>query len=83
MVLDPKNEEIKIRGKQARQNPCRTPNILLLFQHYVDTSYLDEDVGKLQKKKHKYNNIPEALRNNNREAKETHQSYTIIEKIFK
>ena len=32
---------------------------------------------------HKYNSIPEALRNNNREAKKTHQSYTIIEQIFK
>ena len=50
MVLDPGNEEIMIRVRQAHQSPLQSPNIPLLFQHNTDISSSNEDVGKLQTK---------------------------------
>ena len=76
MVPNPKNEEIKIEERRARQNPWRTPNIPLLSQHDADTSSLDEDVGKLQMKT-QVCHIPSSLRKekkNNRKTRKTHQT---------
>ena len=54
----------------------QTPNILLLFQHDVDTSYLDKDVGKLQTKT-QVRHIQSSLvkeKKNNRKTRKTHQT---------